>query len=200
MSRKKLVADTAANPSLALKAQLMVQQKLMRELTCMFAAHLINSHDGVTSVPMAIAAETFGDPNAQHGWFVMIDTLEPLGVHRIRAYTPDEQPYRVPNPVPKFSFDATDDFALAALEAYQKQVEQSEINENRRKAIADAVASFKKFREEESQCKAVEVEIPKEPEREPLNCNGTFHFDPNAPGVLCPECGRSDKILAQASA
>lgn len=194
--------DVQASTAQVLQAQVLVQRKLIRELTCMFAAHLVYSHEGKAFVPMAIAAETYGDPNEQHGWFVMIDTLEPLGAHRVRVLTSDEMPYVPPKVTPRFELRADDVQSLPKLVAYREAERASGATPERLEELANLINEFEKFQQPEppqpqlADSKMLEAVPELEEVKAAITCLNTFHTDKNATGLRCSECGSKEKLAS----
>lgn len=123
----------------ALGAKLRTQDLMIRQLTSMLAALLIEKHEGTAFVPIPRFAETFGVQSSDHGHLVKLDPLPELGTYRLKVHLPDGTPYLH---LPKTN--------------------------------------------------GVHVVEPSLPE--PLTCVSEWHRDKEAAGVLCPECGRKDKI------
>lgn len=143
MSNNRVAARTPSTIE-TLGAQLREQHLIVRQLTSLLAALLIEKHEGMAFVPMSRMAETFGNHDDPNGHLLKVETIKELGNHRIKVHMPDGTPYvHVQKPT-------------GALE----QV-----------------------------CEELAVEA--------LNCANNFHRDMDAQGLLCPECGRKDKIESQ---
>jgi hypothetical protein len=89
------------------EAQVIAQNELLRRLTAVLAAVLIDQHRGRLLVDGDTVDAMYGDPTQANGYMVDVQTIRPLGKHRLQVMLPNGSTY-VPAPVLVYHEDAAE--------------------------------------------------------------------------------------------
>jgi hypothetical protein len=81
-----------------LRAQLDAANELLRRLTAVLAAVLVDHHRGRLLITSETVDAMYGDPAQENGFMVDVQTVQPLGKHRLQVMQPNGSTY-VPAPV-----------------------------------------------------------------------------------------------------
>jgi hypothetical protein len=81
-----------------LQAQLDAANEMLRRLTAVLAAVLVDQHRGRLLVESATVDTMYGDTAQENGYMVDVQTIHPMGKHRLQVMLPNGSTY-VPAPV-----------------------------------------------------------------------------------------------------